>query len=266
MKALAMIAVIPFAALYAGENNGRGVKAIALANAFVARADNSWATAYNPAGLAQILTPEISAFFVPQQFGIPELRTVSCSAASSIGAGSVGVLAEQFGFELYKSTEVMVGYGIAVDSSVSVGATVDIQRMAIERYGASTNLTMDVGILGKPRRDISVGVSFRNALAAKLRSNGERLPQYLLLGVSYSPIHNFLLTTEVEKDVAFPLVVKAGVEQRFVDFLSLRCGVANNPDKFSVGLAVRYSSLEFGYAGYSHPDLGWTHQVEISWR
>lgn len=266
MKALAIILVLPFAALSAHENNGRGTKAIALGNAFTAIADNSWAVSYNPAGLAQLISPEISTFFVPRQFGIPELRTISLSAAYNINPGTVGAFVEQFGFDLYRTIDVALGYGLALDTGILVGAAVDIERVAIERYGVSHNVTFDIGLLGRPFANLAIGFSLKNVTAARIATNRERLPQYLEIGACYSPVKDFCLVMEVEKDVQFPLVVKGGVEERFFDFLSIRCGVANNPDKFSAGISVQYSMIEFGYAGYSHPELGWTHQIEIAMR
>jgi len=70
----------------------------------------------------------------------------------------------------------------------------------------------------------------------------------------------------MEKDVRFPASVKMGIEQIVFSAIALQAGVANNPDKYSFGIAARYSIFEFGYAGYSHPDLGWTHQIELSFK
>jgi hypothetical protein len=264
MKALAIFLVIPLLGLSAHENNGRGTKAIALANAFVALADNPWAVSYNPAGLVQIRTPELATFYVPQQFGIPELRTISLSAAYAVNPGTVGAFVEQFGFDLYRTTNIGLGYGVNLESGVSVGAAINVERTAIARYGVSNDVTLDVGLLGRPLDKLTIGFCLKNITAARIGLNHERLPQYLAIGTGYSPFKNFCLATEVEKDVQFPLVVKAGIEERFFEFLSLRCGVANNPDKFSAGIAIRYASIEFGYAGYSHSDLGWTHQIEVA--
>lgn len=266
MKALAIILVISFATLSAHENNGRGTKAIALANAFTSVADNSWAVSYNPAGLAQLVSPEVAAFFIPQQFGIPELRTISLSGAYCINPGTVGTFVEQFGFDLYRTTEIAVGYGFALDSGISIGVSIDIERLAIERYGVSHNATFDFGFLGRPVADLSLGFCMKNVTAARIGTNRERLPQYFLFGASYTPFRDFCLVSEIEKDLQFPLAVKVGVEERFLGFLSLRCGVGNNPDRFSAGISVQYATIEFGYAGYSHPDLGWTHQIEIAMR
>jgi hypothetical protein len=52
--------------LFTMEHNGRGTKAIGMANAFVAVSDNCWALQYNPAGLSRVPAVEISAFIVPE--------------------------------------------------------------------------------------------------------------------------------------------------------------------------------------------------------
>ena len=266
MKALAILLGIPFTLVLAQDNNGRGVKAIALANAFVAVADNSWAVTYNPAGLAELDCPEVSAFFVPQQFGLPELKNVALSGTCPTTLGTFGASVEQFGFDLYRTSTIRFGHGVSLDSLFSVGGTVTVDRVAIARYGVTHTLTFDIGLLGRPVRDLQVGCCVRNFTSSTIGRGRERLPQYVLLGLCYLPVEGFRITSEAEKDLQFPLVLKVGVEQQFFGFLSLRCGVANNPEKVSAGLAVRYSAIEFGYAGYSHPELGWTHQIEICTR
>jgi hypothetical protein len=264
MKALAFFLAVPFLILSAHENNGCGTKAIAVANAFVALADNPWAVCYNPAGLTQIRSPMFASFYVPQQFGVPELKTIAASAAIPLNSATVGAFIEQFGFELYRTTSIGLGCGFNPLDRISVGAAIDVEEVAIARYGVSHNITIDLGFLGKPANNLAIGFCLKNVTAATIGANRERLPQYVLMGACYSPFTGFCMVTELEKDVQFPLVVKVGIEQDFFEFVSLRCGVANNPDKFSAGLAVRYDSFEFGYAGYSHSDLGWTHQIELA--
>ncbi len=262
MKALVLVLLIPATAI-AADHYGRGTKAIGLGNAFVAVADNPWAVAYNTAGLAQCKTFQASAFYVPQQFGLPELRTTALSASFAIKPGTVGILIERFGFDLYNTSTFECGYGFFAGPTIAVGATVGVDRVSIARYGAATGTTLDLGCMGWPTPELTLGFVLRNVTAATIGSTRERLPQNVLFGVSYTPIEGFLLVAEVEKDLQFPVVVKAGVEQNVLDLLSLRCGMSNNPDKFTAGFAVKYAGIEFGYAGYSHPDLGWTHQIDL---
>jgi len=261
-----VLAFLSSVAVAASEDNGRGAKAIALGNAFVAIADNPWAVAYNPAGLTQLTTLQGSVFFVPRQFDLPELKTASLAIAVPFTFASYGLSVEQFGFELYRETSLTVAAGRTIDGGVSAGVSLNLQRISIERYGSTQCLTVDVGLLASALEDLSFGFAVKNIGAAKIGSKGERLPQILLMGARSSPLPDFQLTLEMEKDTRYPFTVKAGVEQRFFDILALRLGAASNPDKFSGGFGIRFSYFEFSYAGYSHAQLGWTHQLEISFQ
>ena len=102
--------------------------------------------------------------------------------------------------------------------------------------------------------------------AATLGRIDEKMPQVYSLGACLSPFHDLQVSIEMEKDIRFPASIKMGIEQIVFGVLAFRAGTANNPDKYSIGIAARYSFFEFGYAGYSHPDLGWTHQIELSFK
>lgn len=244
------------------ESNGRGTKAIGLANAFAAVADNPWALSYNPAGLSTLKSIEISAFFIPQQFGMNELRTVALAGNIPTSFGTFAAGVSQFGFALYRETQLSLGFGAAVDWGASAGIAAHLTRISIDQYGAKHVGTVDVGLLAQLQDQVALGFSYKNLFGAGL-SPSERLPQSLSFGASYKPIPSVNVVVEMEKDIRYPLVIKAGAEQTFLDLLTLRAGVSNNPDKFSTGLGIRYGAFEFSYAGYSHAQLGWTHQLEL---
>ncbi len=266
MKALVIVLFLSAAAVAAPEDNGRGTKAISLANACVAIADDPWAISYNAAGLAQIPSVQISAFYIPRQFGLSELRTSALGASIRINPGTAGISIERFGFDLYHTTTLRVGYGGFLVSTLAMGMALNVQRISIERYGSANAAALDIGFLGWPTPHLALGFCLKNATATTLGRLHERLPESLAFGLAYTPTNDFLIVTELEKELEYPLVLKAGIEQTFLDFLSLRCGISNNPDKFSLGFAVRYAGMEFGYAGYSHTELGWTHQIDITVR
>jgi hypothetical protein len=226
------------------ENNGRGVKAIGMANAFVAVSDNLWAVNYNPAGLTQVTGIQCSAFIVPNQFGLPELQTTSFAAAVPLSFATVALKAEKFGFDLYQETEVGMAFAFKVDQ----------------------NTILNGGILAYALKNVKVGFNFNNIMGATVGRTREKLPQLFAIGTCWSPLKDLLLSLEMEKDIRYPASIKWGIEQIVFDALAFHAGVANNPEKYSAGITVKYSFFEFGYAGYSHFDLGWTHQIEISLR
>ncbi|RPI03569.1 MAG: hypothetical protein EHM64_12105 [Ignavibacteriae bacterium] len=250
--------------LFAFENNGRGTKAIGMANAFAAVSDNCWAINYNPAGLVRLTSLQCSAFIVPEQFGLKELRTTAFAAGVPLSIGSFGITAEKFGFELYAESDYALAYAANVEKYISAGVSIEYHRVDIARYGTSSGIIFNGGIIAQVFDKVSAGFSIHNMTGAVLGNTHEKLPQECMLGVCWSIHRGLQLSIELEKEIRFPASIKMGVEQIVFDAIALRAGAADNPDKYSVGIAVGYSLFEFGYAGYSHPDLGWTHQIELS--
>jgi hypothetical protein len=252
--------------LFTMENNGRGTKAIGMANAFVAVSDNCWAINYNPAGLSSLTAFQCSAFIVPSQFGLQELQTTALAAATPLSFATVGIEAEKFGFDLYKETEFGLALASKIDRNISAGLSFQYHRLDIVRYGTAGSYTINGGVIAHVLKNVDVGFSTHNITAATLGKIDEKMPQVCSLGTCCSPFHDLQISIEMEKDIRFPASIKMGIEQIVFAAIALRAGVANNPDKYSFGIAARYLFYEFGYAGYSHPDLGWTHQIELSFK
>ena len=250
--------------LFSMEHNGRGTKAIGMANAFAAVSDNCWAVSYNPAGLAGLSGLQCTVFIVPEQFGLQELRTSAFAAAASLSFASIGIAAEKFGFDLYSETEFGLALARNIDGNVSVGLCFEYNRLDIARYGSAGRYFIHGGFIAHVLEKVDAGFSIRNIASSAPGNTGEKMPQILNLGACWHPFHDLQISMEMEKDVRFPASVKMGIEQIVFSAIALQAGVANNPDKYSFGIAARYSIFEFGYAGYSHPDLGWTHQIELS--
>jgi long-subunit fatty acid transport protein len=246
------------------ERNGVGTRAIALANAYVAIADDAWAVYYNPAGLARISSVQVSAFFSPAQFGMKELRTVSGGATFPLSFCTGGVVIDGFGCDLYRETSLSCAFGTIVINGISLGATAHFGRITIEGYGSASRLIFDAGGIATVTDDVCVGWCWKNVTQTVVGANWERLPQIMSMGVCYEITEHSRLAVELEKDIRYPIIKKFSFEQQLLDAISVRLGISDNPDKFSCGLGFRVGGIEFSYAGYSHPQLGWTHQVELS--
>jgi len=262
--AIAACLLINHTHLFTMENNGRGTKAIGMANAFAAVSGNCWSINYNPAGLAALTVFQCSAFIVPEQFGLQELRTTAFAVAERFDFATIGMKTEKFGFDLYSETEFGLALASKIDSTISAGLSIQYHRLDIARYGTAGSFFIHGGLMMRVLERVDVGFSVHNLTAARLGRTGEKITQEADLGTCWSPFDNLHISLDMEKDIRFPASIKMGIEQIVFSAVALRAGAANNPDKFSIGLGVRYSLFEFGYAGYSHPDLGWTHQVDLS--
>ena len=84
------------------------------------------------------------------------------------------------------------------------------------------------------------------------------------MGVRYEITEHSRLAADLEKDIRYPIIKKFSYEQQILGVLYTRLGISDNPDRFSFGLGIAAATFEFAHAGYCHPRLGWTRQVELS--
>ncbi len=246
------------------ENNGRGTRAIGMANAFTAISDNSWSVSYNPAGLSFINQFIFSVFYVPAQYGLQELQTKALSAIIPNDIINIGVAVERFGFDLYSETNFCLATSFNINDFIALGISCNLLNINIKEYGGTKNIILNGGALARLSNNLTTGFSVHNFTRTKVAQINEPLPQVVNYGICWSPIELTKISFDVEKEIRYSESYKVGFEHIIFDVLSLRCGAANNPDKYSVGFAITYSNYEFSYAGYSHSELGWTHQIELS--
>ena len=263
---LFLLVLLPFTAVAGFENTPRGARPASLAGAFVAIGGSPWSTVYNPAGLSGCRLFEGTVFIAPEQFGLKELRTIGVAASLPLEFATAGILVDQFGFDLYREQRIAVGLGTSINHEIALGGTLNIVRIEIERYGQVAVPSFDFGALLQVLDDLSLGFDWKNVTASQIGGTGESLPQIQSLGMCYAIAADSRISIELEKDIRFPFSVKAGFEQSFLEALSLRFGLSSNPDMYSCGLGARLGRFEFSYGGYNNPQLGWTHQIEISFR
>lgn len=236
---------------------------MALAGSLSAVFGDVWSLYHNPAGLVSVDHFQSALFFIPQQFGLSELRTISFAAAFPLASIAFGAGADQFGFDLYKETTTSLALGKEIARSVSAGVVLRYQRLSIRGYGSTGTFLIDAGVGAKPLEEWTVGFIATNVAGERIGARKERLPRTVALGTGYIPFRDFLFTLEVEKDVRYPASIKVGVEQKVFECAALRCGIATRPDVVSVGFGLEFGDLLFGYATSGHPELGWTQSVEL---
>ena len=250
--------IVPGVSVFA---SGGGTRSACLGGA--TSAGEVWALYHNPAGLASLTRLETAFFFIPHQFGLHELKTISFAGGFPVSSLSIGIGVEQFGFALYRKTRASAGVAKEVGESVSGGIVFHYEHLAIRGYGSCSLLIVDAGVRAEPFEGFAIGFVAENMAGARVGTTGQRLPRSASVGCGYAPFHDFYVTLEIEKDARYPASVKAGIEQTVLGFAALRAGLSTRPDSFSLGLALTYANLAFGYAATSHPELGWTQCLDV---
>lgn len=249
---------------------GMGARALAMGGAFVAVADDATALHYNPAGLADVASWELSSFY-STQYGAAGYGAVVL-AGRGLGGGVQWVrstdvpLADEWSnrtgeFDL-SQTAWRVGYGGRI-GNVAVGVALAHIR---DRYSSTSGsgLTGDAGALVTVG-PVRLGFAARHFWGQRTSSTGTKEPfePELVVGASWK---SGSLLVAAERSFSGP--VRAGVEYRLGRSLALRAGAWAEDGYFnwSAGAGIGLGSVAVDYAYADDGMLPGTHRVSLSYR
>lgn len=180
----------PSTLLASFEDVGAGARAVALGGAFTAVANDPYAMAYNPAGLALVRRQELVGSYGLLQTGLGGKSSINASYFAyaypiSYKAGNFGISWQQLSLaDRYSERAIALGYGKWVSQRWIVGANVKHLNLSIEppegvtlRGGARrtdiqdpvfasgnsrSNISLDLGTLYRIRANYVLGFSLQN--------------------------------------------------------------------------------------------------------
>ena len=247
------------------EHREAGGRSRAVGGAVSGLTGDVYAVGYNAGALAVITANEISFFYEPGSYGIPELSYRGAVGAIPASFGVIGLKASRFGFDLYRESEFRIAFARDV-GDLGIGLSISWYSVAIENYGSGGALGIDAGLMIPVSDALTSGIALRNINAPAAGPSGEELPQSFSLGIAYAPFESMKLLLDYGKETGFDASPKIGFEYRLDESISLRAGASDAPSLTTMGVGVRFSALEFDYALSSHPDLGWSHQASLTIR
>ncbi len=257
---------------------GAGARSLGMGKAFVSIADDATAAYWNPAGLAGISRPELTAlhtilwggtvydfisYVQPTEFG----GTFGFSGTRLFLGGIEG--RDSDNRKTYDFEDIQSAYGISygqrVLDNLSVGGGFKRMTHTLDDH-TSGNYTMDIGVLYSPIDSLSLGMNLQNLFAVKFGdSTDTSLPMNLRLGASYRLLRDrLLLATDLAASVYgwdMGLPVFMGAEYKAMDFLDIRFGVDREEINIGFGLTYLDYGLDYSYAAH---DLGGSHRVSAT--
>jgi hypothetical protein len=225
--------------------------------------EDSWSTFNNIGGVAKVT--QVSAAFTHHQVaGMPFFKRTAFAVALPTRWGTAGVGAFRFGDDLYNEQLFTAGFsntfGIA-----SLGVRLNYIQYRIEGLGSKGVFSLNLGGITHLTSKLSIAAQITNLLQPDLSVDDEKLPTILTTGVLFKPTPNLLLSSEVEKDLSYPLKLKSGMEYTLYKKFIFRTGFSLQPDTGSIGLGFKPGSFTFDYA-YSYAfDLGASHQATVGY-
>jgi hypothetical protein len=245
-----------------------GARAVGLNGAYTSVSDNSLAIFYNPSGLGQMKFREFSVFYSPSPFGLKELSTASLTYAEPLKIGTFGIGIRTYGFDLYREIGISLSYGGNYKNRIYYGLNLNYYNLNIKDNYYSDNsaatYSVDAGLMAYFTKFLRWGFFGRNISGSTIGTSKEKIPQVYRTGFSILPREDLNLIIEAEKDVRYPLSVRAGIEYDLMDYVDLRAGVGSEPSTFTAGIGFSYNLFQLDYAMYHSADLGLTHQGTLT--
>jgi len=290
LLALTLLSSTVYAAFDKGGFSGIGARPLGMGGAFSTIADSGDAIFYNPAGLIQVLRPEISGMAAVLANG--KENQFDLAYVQPFGDQLAWAIATQQLFFTDGSENERVYYGtfaapLAIDKSISFGLnlklfTVDSPTQPNQQ---ATGLGLDMGFLYhipilNPRygKQLNLGLSCED-LDTKIRwkQGGEdEIPLRVRGGLSYDFTDDLVAAFEFS-DFNDPntagnnTILLAGIEGWFFeDQLGLRTGFAGFQTlegQFTAGISYRSKTWGIDYAYIGHAQfLGSSHRISANWR
>ena len=263
LPALICFFFLPFSGHASGDPFPIGARSLGLGNAVVTLRD-AWSLFNNVGGLAGVVHPSAMASF-SLQYNVVGLPVLALGVVLPTRYGNAALAVQRFGDELYSEQRAGLAYGHQI-GNVSLGVKAEYLQIAASGLGSRGVLVLAFGGTVQLLPTLRFGAYGYNLNQAKISDfQDERVTTLIKAGVSYEPTPAVWLSAEVERDVDFPTVIKAGLGYEVVKNLYVRTGVSSEPftNHFGVGIAARHFC--FDYALTVHPQLGFSHHWSLQY-
>ena len=158
-----------------------------------------------------------------------------------------------------------------VHSSLAVGYSFNLYGLNFptksvggEDLGSANTFGLAVGVLGTLWGRTSFGFFMKNINNPKLGDpDAKDLPQWFTAGVRYSPYGGVNTLLELQKEDDEDLRACAGFEFEVAEYLVLRGGLQNEPNRLSAGFGTHWKMLRFDYSYTSHSTLPGSHHFGL---
>ncbi len=272
------------------ENVAVSPRARAMGEGAVTMADDAFAPYFNPAGLALLSGPAVTASYV-RPYGVSFLDLGYVGGALPLGgrSGTLGFglrrLATEFGdVQLERETTATLAYGLKLyedmHSAIRIGAALNAYNLKFgatvgdgsadfvgsQDPGSDTVVGADAGLLITLHERTRLGVFVKNLNNPQIGLDKEEIGQRVHGGLAYEPYDGVWTSFEFENLLGRDVIYHGGVEVALDYGLAARLGVLTNPNKVTAGFGYRFHGVSVDY-GFSTGGgvLDGSHQFGLSY-
>jgi hypothetical protein len=241
--------------------NSIGARSISMGQTGVALPGNSWSAFANVA-----LMPEDkneASFYGFRYVGISEITDMAFSVNYSTNWGVLGGGVHRYGFNLFNENRFLAAYKNSLGKFHYGGSVSYTHVNQGGQYGSAGAVGFDLGLAAEITRELWFGARATNINQPSYGATDEDLPRELAAGLSYSVTESALVTTEIVKDVMFPVSFRTGVEFEVLNSLFARAGFTTNPETYSFGFGYLADQWNINFGLQQHNPLGLSPALDL---
>jgi hypothetical protein len=240
-----------------------GARAQALGFSSAALTDE-WSVFNNIGGLAKVNQLTAACTYEARP-GIAAFNTMAAVVALPVPFGVTGIGIFRFGDDLYNEQLVTAGFSNTFGLA-SLGLRVNYIQYHAEGFGNKGVLSAGFGGIAALSSVFSIGAYITNINQPVLSEEDEKLPTTLSAGIAFTPSDKLLITAELEKDLEYTPVWKAGLEYAFYKKFWFRTGFNLEPNAAFIGFGFKPEKFRIDYAFMRNPEQGARHQATVAYR
>jgi len=238
-----------------------GARMLGLGQTTVAVPENRWAVFNNP---AMVLSSSLNvSFYGIRNYGFSELTDMAATITYPVLKGITQAGMHHYGNKLFNKTRIRLGYGSHWEQ-LYFGLVVNYTQLSIERYGNVGAFGVDAGVGAQLVDGFWIGAFATNLNRSKLGASKDDMTRLLAIGFSYAPDDRYMFTSDLVKDVRFPISWRGGAEIKIIGGLQGRAGVSTQPTTFSMGIGIKRDKWEVNVAVQRHQVLGLSPGLDFS--
>ena len=241
-----------------------GPRFTALASAGVSLSD-PWSMQQNQAGLASVKRLTV-AIAIESPFVGFDLSTQSIILILPVRNNVVGLSYQRYGVPAFREERTAFCYARNFGDKLYAALNFNYHSLNIENYGVTQTYSVEAGLQYRLNPKFTLGVHVANpSRSIAINETYANLPFRFQIGASYNFSEKVMFCSAYEHNFGKQTDAKFGMEYQIFSLLYLRGGVSANPFKQYAGFGVNYHQLRLDIATSSHPALGYSPQIALSY-
>lgn len=241
-----------------------GAVSVGMGQTGVSVPSSNWSVFTNPAVMP---TDENRVSFYGFRYvGISEITDMASAINYNTDFGTFGAGVHRYGFNLFNENRFLLAYKNSL-SNFHYGASLSYTHVFQGgNYGSAGALGIDLGLGTEVTEGLWFGARATNINQPAYGDTDEELPRELAAGISYQLTPDALITTEIVKDVMFPVSFRAGLQFEIITSLFARAGISTQPETYSFGFGYIADRWEVNFALQQHTPLGLSPALDLGIR